>query len=79
MHLDESELLVTLVFKDFTKKSDFVIRISMSYDSIDNCTSPLNYKIFKTIFLIKISIEEGFKCLARLLRLLVLPIELDFL
>lgn len=79
MHLDESKLLITLIFKDFTEKSYLVICRIMELYTINQGSSPLDYESLKAILLVQISIHVLLHSLSSHPRILTLFVKLDLL
>lgn len=42
MHLDESELFITLVLQNLSKESDFMVILQVGPDSMYDSTCPFN-------------------------------------
>lgn len=79
MHLDVSELFITLVFQNFAKKSNIMIFFKIGFDSVNYSCDPFNDERFQTISLIKECVHELFHCLSRKFTLFTFQIIFDFL
>lgn len=60
MHLDESELFITLVSQDFAKESNLVILFGVLLYSINDACCLLNDQILQAISLVKKSVHVLF-------------------
>lgn len=57
MHLDESEVFIALVFKDFGKESNFVFFFDVCLDTVDDCSGPFDNEGLQTVLLIKVCVH----------------------
>lgn len=79
MHLDESKLLIALVFQNFAKESDLVVFFQISPYTVDQNASPLNDESLESVLLIEVGVHELLHGLHRQSTLSALNIVLDLL
>ena len=57
MHLNEAEVFITFILKDFSKEGNIVLLLNVSLDSIDDGGSPLDDKRLEAVLLIQVCIH----------------------
>lgn len=60
MLLDESELFIAFIFKNFGEQGHLMIIFKIDFDRMDNSWSPLNDQGLETILLVKIGVHKLF-------------------
>ena len=58
--LDKTEFLVTFIFQTFGEKRHIGIQVQVNFHTVDYRGSLLKHKIFQSIFLSEVSIQELF-------------------
>lgn len=79
VHLNESELFITLRFKNFSKKSYIVVIWVESLYTINNCNNPFDNQVFKTIFLVEICVHVLLHWLSSLVTVLAFLVKFNLL
>ena len=79
MHLDISELFITLVFDNFCKECNLVVVIAVRADTVDDRSCPLNNERLDAILLDQESAHELLHSLDGQARLARFEVKLEFL
>lgn len=79
MSLDQSEVFIAFILKDFREKSNIVVISEVSFDPCNDGRGPFDNERFKPILLVEVRVHELLKSFLWGAHLFALPVEFDFL